>query len=156
MEKKKYEWRMQSLAKGVDPDEAVLELERIEKEFGGLTPENILKASCTKNAVLHPLFNWNDEEAANAFRLQQARNILNNVNITVVSDGEERLIPVYEVVTTNEGRAYKHVDKFTPDDVAQVKAQAVREINHWRQKLSLYTEFQKATKKLDQAVDLLK
>ena len=78
----KYEWRIGSFAKDIDPDLAVAELERIENVYGALTPENILEASKTEGAYLHKLFTWDDQKAANLYRLQQARQILNNIEIT--------------------------------------------------------------------------
>lgn len=155
MKKSKYEWRIISLAKGIDADAAILELERIEKVYGSLTPENVLEASKKKNAVLHNLFNWDDEKAAHQYRLQQARTIINNLEIIIISDGESRQIPVFETIIKNDVRVYKSIEEFTEPDAEQVRAQAVREINAWKNKLSFFSKFSKAAKKLDQAVTLL-
>ena len=155
MKKSKYEWEIISLAKGIDPDEAILELERIESVYGSLTPENILDASKKRNAVLHNIFLWDNETAAHAYRLQQARNLINNLEITIISDGEERQMPVFESIVKDNKRMYKNIEQLTPPDVEQIRATAICEINAWKNKLAFFSQFAKATKKLDQAVTLL-
>lgn len=151
----KYSWRIKSLAKGIDPDLAIAEIERIESVYGGLTPENVLEASRDESALLHPLFQWDDNVAATQYRLQQARTIINNVEIKVISDGEERSIPVYEVVNIGEGRVYKSIQNMDKDDVEYVKQSVKREINHLKNKLSTYNSFEATIKHLDSALETL-
>lgn len=139
-----YVWKLKSLAKGIDPQLAVDELQRIEKIFGKLNQENILKASEPEDSVLHSLFLWDDTEAAHRYRLRQAMDILNNVQVTVISDGEERQISVYEIISSDQDRSYKHVLSMSIDDLKQIRARTVRELNSLRSKLSFYSEFQKA------------
>jgi ABC-type antimicrobial peptide transport system ATPase subunit len=155
MKKSKYIWRLGSLAKDIDPTEAVNELERIENVYGSLTAENILEASKGKRSLLHRLFNWDNESAANQYRLQQARLIINNIEIIIISDGQPRQMPVYEIITKDSGRVYKSIEEFTIDDAEQIRRQAVKEINIWKNKLEYFSQFNKATKKLNEAVTLL-
>ncbi len=153
--KKVYEWKMDSFAKGIKPNKAVKELERIENIFGFLTADNILKASTDEDALFHTLFTWDDTEAANLYRLQQARQILNNIEVNVIYDGNPVKIGAYEVVKKDNGRVYKNIETFTPVDVEQVRLQAIRDITILKNKLSFYNDFSKATKKLESAVSLL-
>lgn len=150
---KKYEWKMKSFAKGIDPDAAVIELERIENLFGSLTPENILKASEDTEALLHPLFEWDNTKAAEMYRMSQARSIINNVEIVVISDGQSRNISVYEIVSVGEHRAYKHIDTLTENEVEQVKRTTLRELNNLKSKLSIYKEFTTTVKHIDKAIE---
>ncbi len=149
---KKYKWSLESFAKGIDPDYAVKELERIEILYGSLTPEHILDASKDKNALFNSLFTWDDCEAAKLYRLQQARKILNNIEIEIISDNESRVIPVYEVVTQHEGRAYKHIQNMTAENINEIKVRTIKELNALRNKLSTYSKFEKVIQKLDEAV----
>lgn len=151
----KYSWRIKSLAKGIDPDLAIAEIERIESVYGGLTPENVLEASRDESALLHPLFQWDDNVAATQYRLQQARTIINNVEIKVISDGEERSIPVYEVVNVGEGRVYKSIQNMDKEDVEYVKQSVKREISYLKNKLSTYNSFEATIKHLDSALETL-
>ena len=80
-----------------------------------LTPEVVVRAAENSESVLHKLFEWDDNKAAYNWRLQQARTILNNIEVTIITDGEPREIAVFEVTTRSEG--YKSVDTFTNEDV---------------------------------------
>lgn len=152
MEQKKYQWILKGFAKGVDPDEAIKELERIESQYGSLTPENVLEAAKPEDSLFHALFTWNNEEAARMYRLQEARHLLNNIEVRVVHDGTEKRIPVFEVVRRPEGSVYKHVDSFTKEDILQVKTEAVRAFNYWKSKLAVYKEFEAIIPKIDEVL----
>lgn len=153
METKKYNWIQKGFAKGIDPDLAILELERIENVFGSLTAENILKASEPEEALFHSLFTWNDSEAANQYRLSQARTIINNIEVRILSNGEEKHIPVFEIVTREEGRVYKHISDFTKEDIESLKSNAVKSLNFWKNKLSNYKQFDVVVQKIGEAIN---
>lgn len=153
---KKYQWNIKSFAKNIDPAVAVEELNRIELQYGALTAETILDASKKRGTIFHSLFNWNDGEAANLYRLQQARTIINNVQIITISNGEERYIPVYEIITVEDGRIYRSIDSMNQNDIEQVKVATVRQLNALRMKLETYKQFQVASSKIDEAVKIVK
>lgn len=153
---KKYQWIQKGFAKGIDPDEAIKELERIESQYGALTPEHILDAAKPQDSIFHPLFTWDNKEAARLYRLQEARHLLNNIEVRVIHDGSERRIPVFEVVKRPEGRVYKHVDSFTKEDILQVKTDAVRAFNYWKSKLAVYKEFENIIPKIDEVISDIK
>lgn len=145
---------MPSLVKGIDPVLAAEELARIEKAYGSLKAEYVLEAAKSEDSVLHNAFNWDDKSAAHSYRIAQARNIINNIEVQVISDGQARQVPAYEIVTVPEtGRIYKNVQDFDGNDVEQIRMQAVRELNYWRNKLALYSKFSKAAGKIGEAVD---
>lgn len=157
MEITKHQWREGAATrKGIDADAALRELERIENLYGSLTPENLLQEAEKKKNILHNFFQWDNEKAAHQFRLQQARMLINDIEVVIISDGEETSVPVYEIIKTDETRSYKSIEKFTEADIEQVRAQAIRELNFWKNKLGVYNKFTKAAKKLNEAVDLLK
>lgn len=151
----KYQWKMASLAKGIDADSAIAEIERIESIFGSLTAENVLTASQSPDSLLHSLFQWDDTKAAHNYRLQQARTILNNIEINIISDGESKVMSVFEIVNLGEGRVYKSIQNMNPNDVEYVKQLVKREINHLKLKLSTYNKFEETIKHLDDAVNTL-
>lgn len=154
--KNKYSWIRSGFAKGIEPDEAIRELERIEANYGGLTPENILDASKPEDALFHSLFTWDNNQAAHKYRLQEARIILNNIEIKVVSNGSEKRIPVFEVIKNADGRAYKHVESFTKEDIIQVKTESVKAFNYWKNKLSIYKDFDQVIQKIDEVISELR
>lgn len=151
----KYEWKLKSLAKGIDPDVAVAELERIENSFGSLSPEIILNASREKDAPLHSLFEWDDTKAAEHYRLQQARTILNNIQIRTIINGEERQIGVFEIITKKDGSSYKSIMAMDKNDIEYVRQSTLRELQHIKDKLSFYQKFNSAIFHIEKAQEEL-
>ena len=114
-----YKWKLEGLGKGVDVTLVVEELTRLQEVNRILTPEVVVRAAEDNNSILHKLFEWDENKAAYNWRLQQARTILNNIEVTIITDGEPREIAVFEVTTRSEG--YKSVDTFTNEDVDFVR-----------------------------------
>ena len=52
---------------------------KVYKEIGtdNVTPESVLEKAKDKKSELHKCFDWDDKSAANKYRLQQARQIIN-------------------------------------------------------------------------------
>ena len=81
-----YSW---SYNKPVAAEVAGKRLEELTAIHGTVTPKIILEDSRDESAPLHPCFEWNDGKAAEAFRLQQAREILVCLQVTVESGEKE-------------------------------------------------------------------
>jgi hypothetical protein len=151
-----YNWNIKSFAKGIDPDEAAAEFERIENVFGSITPETILAASTPVDALFHNLFEWDDTEAATKYRLHQARTIINNIQLTIITDGASRVVSAYEVVKTENFRGYKSITTLSSDEVTQVKNRTIRDLNVLKEKLQVYKKFDAAIPHLDAALENIK
>lgn len=151
----KYEWKLKSLAKGIDPDLAVQELERIESVYGVLSAEHLLNESRNNGAILHPLFEWQEDIAAEKFRLQQARFIINNVQVKIIKDGNISSIPVYEIVTVNGDRGYKNIQVMTEGDVQQVRKAAMRDLASIKAKIQAYESLEQTRTHIQDAMDTL-
>lgn len=151
----KYEWRIRSLAKGVDPDDAIKELERIESVYGTLSPERILNESRDDSAVLHPLFEWEDDLAAEKFRIHQARFILNNIHVKIIKDGSSSSFPVYEVVNINSERRYRSIEVMTQSDIEQVKKATLKDLASIKNKLEAYENFSQTIGHISDAMGTL-
>lgn len=76
-----YQWKGAACIK-VDAQQAGLVCEQLE-QTGGLTAKRLLDASRPQDAPLHDEFEWNDTEAAEKYREQQARHIINSLTIVV-------------------------------------------------------------------------
>lgn len=149
----KYTWKLKGLSKGVDPNKVVKELEKVQQDYGSLTPENILDAAKIKTSILHNLFEWNNTIAANQYRLQQARSILNNIQVVVISNGEEREVDVFEVVRREDENVYKSILTFDPNDIVEVKTRVAKELNYLRNKLSFFKELESISLKIESVID---
>jgi hypothetical protein len=153
---KNYAWKIPSFAKNIDIDLAIQEMERIESLYGSLTPQNILDASRPQNALFHTLFQWDDTIAAEHYRLQQARTILNNIEVTVISNGQPKQISVYEVVKdTLTTPVYKSINTMTTTDITFIKQRTLKELTILKDKLSVYKEFGNVMSGLNQAIQAL-
>ena len=148
-----YKWKLEGLGKGVDVALVVEELTRLQEVNRILTPEVVVRAAEDNNSILHKLFEWDDNKAAYNWRLQQARTILNNIEVTIITDGEPREIAVFEVTTRSEG--YKSVDTFTNEDVDFVRASILRQLNTMKSKLKTYKEFDKILFYIDKAIEVV-
>jgi len=148
-----YKWKLEGLGKGVDVALVVEELTRLQEVNRILTPEVVVRAAENSESVLHKLFEWDDNKAAYNWRLQQARTILNNIEVTIITDGEPREIAVFEVTTRSEG--YKSVDTFTNEDVDFVRASILRQLNTMKSKLKTYKEFDKVLFYIDKAIEVV-
>lgn len=80
----------------IPPKEARDELQRIYVKHQGLKPADVVQESKPAKAPLHPCFEWNDSKAATEFRLHQARNIINIVQVTTTDTrGRKSTVPVF-------------------------------------------------------------
>ena len=84
------------------------ELERIWAENGNeLRPADIVEEARPEGAPLHPLFEWDDEKAAEEHRLLQARQLVRSVR--VVAEGSTNTTPAFvSVVVMREEKPQRH------------------------------------------------
>ena len=148
-----YKWKIAGLGKGVDVALVVEELTRLQEVNRILTPEVVVRAAEDNNSILHKLFEWDENKAAYNWRLQQARTILNNIEVTIITDGEPREIAVFEVTTRSEG--YKSVDTLTNEDIDFIRANTLRQLNTMKHKLKTYKEFDKVLFYIDKAIEVV-
>lgn len=73
---------------GVPAEVAGSELARIESRDGVITPRAVIDEAAPVSSPLHPAFEWNDDAAADAYRLHQARQFIRSVTI-IRPDGDE-------------------------------------------------------------------
>lgn len=113
------------------------EIERIYHKRGQCDAADVVDESRPESAVLHPCFEWSDPVAAELWREQQARGIINCiVTVSETKKGE----PV-------EVRAFPHVaDTYRPLNVVleskdmetEMKESALREFMAFKRKLESY------------------
>lgn len=94
-----YKFRPGHRVKGVSPDDAGRELERIRKSCQ-LTAATVVETAADPQSPIHPAFEWDDAVAGHEYRLQQARQLIRAVCVVVEHDEDPS--PVYVHVTTEE------------------------------------------------------
>lgn len=86
--RKKYVWG--AVSRSVSAEVVGRTLERLEAENGYVDRKDFLEVSRPADSPTHNLFEWDDSVAAERYRLNQSRNIINDLEIEVVEcNGEE-------------------------------------------------------------------
>lgn len=131
----------------VSADIVGAEMERIEKEQGAVTRENLLDAGRPEDSALHPLFEWDDSKAAELYRLKQATDVITHIHIKVTEAAGEpyrayvNIIPAQDGEQTQKGRFINIRSAMENEETRKiVLASAVAEMNRFAQKYSKYTE----------------
>jgi len=89
---------------------------------------------------------WDDTEAAQKWRLHQARNIINSIEIKIIDNrGDEQYVPAFPnvIIQTEdevEKQAYVSFDRAVHDEkISQtIVAQAKKEFMSWRRRYLIY------------------
>lgn len=147
----KYEWsesaRVHGKTTASDPNIVGNHLELLRKEsHGELTPDDVLKDARNDNSPLHSYFEWSDTEAAQQYRLSQARGLIRAVVAIYVSD-DKPAQKMRAFVHINEPGAEHYRD--TAHAMSQEKTrdlvlrQAWREFHSWRRRYQELDEFAK-------------
>tara|TARA_R100001082_G_C4245518_1_gene109240 strand:+ start:61 stop:555 length:495 start_codon:yes stop_codon:yes gene_type:complete len=68
------------------------QLETIQQENGKVTAHLVLDHARPISSPLHPIFQWDDEQAAEQYRLHQARNLIRSIEVVKPEGTNE---PVY-------------------------------------------------------------
>jgi hypothetical protein len=92
-------------------------------DAGNLTPESVLAAAQSANNPMHDWFDWSDTEAAEKWRLQQARLLIKTVYVRITyATNTVVMVPAFvseaddEDDETNTARHYSKVVEVMSDD----------------------------------------
>jgi hypothetical protein len=68
-------------------DQARSELLKISEKYGFITPEKVVEEATDEESPIHGYFKWDDAEAGNLFRINQARFLIRTVKLDIVRVG---------------------------------------------------------------------
>lgn len=131
----------------------------------GVKPATVVAAATEEASPLHRYFEWDNEKAAHAHRLQQARMMLNAVEFEVIEgDQKKTRLPAFEslrVVTasgTGTERRYFSLPQITSSAsmTASYVEQAKDELSAWRtryKKCEKIAEFRRTFDRVLKAID---
>lgn len=117
-------------------------LEKIAGESaGGLTPRNVVEAARSNRSPLHKHFEWDDAKAAEAFRLDQARSLIQSIRVED-DEAEEGTTRAFVSIAAKGGTSYRAASevKNSADLQAVVLAQAERELEAFEKRYRELTE----------------
>lgn len=133
----------------IKPQEAYSLFEKIRRDSGGnLYPEDVVEASRPKDALLHNVFTWDNQLAAEKYRIEQARNAIRHLVVVYKTskDQHPKQTRLYISVSQKEerkNRPYLPVHEIARD--AETKEAVVRrawmDLLAWKAKYSALTEF---------------
>lgn len=153
--KKEYQWNG-GFGGSMDIKKVVSELNDIQKRDGEITPEAIVKEARKTHSVLHNYFEWNNTKAADKYRLQQAAELIQRIEVKVLKDGETKTIRAFEVI--NKGVGEKGYASFNlGDGLARSKEIVLGDLKKALYRLNQHSEYaaviphiKKAIKKLSE------
>lgn len=151
----------------IEPEVAAKELDRIYRQANKLDAADVLERARDEKSPLHPAFEWEDGEAAEKFRLWQARNMLGALVVVYrKADGEltpptratVRLLPRADDPALDDDtkealapRTYIPINHVMGNAELRerYKRQAFLELVSWRQKYRDVTEFARLFEEID-------
>lgn len=158
--KKKFEARWKAGYNFKTPaPEAAQEVQQIASRNDGLaTPRLVVAAARPKRALLHDEFTWDDTKAAESWRVQEARRLLNHLVIVEVTGGVEREVaPAFVSVAVggddeSPTRGYVSVDAVLGDPELRQQAvfEALRGLEAWKRRYKHLSELKLIFKAVDQ------
>lgn len=153
-----YGWRPGSRI-NLDPQKAGEALAKLEKAHNGLLePESIVDAARDERSPLHPHFEWDDHTAAEAYRTDQARELIRALTIDISrSNLEPRPIRAFVNVETGGQQGYVSTPRAmsSAELRRQVIARAWSELEAWRQRHAELTELGRIFAMIDQGLEAL-
>ena len=148
-----YQWKSGARL-GIAVQVAGEELERIRTYNNGrLESEMVVDAARAPENPLHPVFEWDDEAAANKFRIEQAKYLIRSVEVVVENRPDAPPLRAFVSVVRDDDRSYTSVSHAMADANLrqQVLLQALKELEAWRQRYAELVELANVMVAIDEA-----
>ena len=143
----RYEWR--GMQYPVDPQVAGRYFKSLEKQYGSVTPENLLESSKPEDSVMHKCFQWDDAIAAEKYRKYQASSMIANLVKVVIKQNENsglceetKMRAVVSVSTGIEKGEFVSIERAMTDSEMRetVLKNALRELSIFQEKYKNLSE----------------
>ena len=133
-----YQWKSGSRIKA-DAEAAGKQFEEL-AETVGLTAETVLDANRPEDAPLHGEFEWRDDIAAEEWRKQQARHLINCICYTI--ENQDRNEQVRAFFTTPETNGYESLETIVTveNKYKSLLTKAMQELSAFERKYSTLKE----------------
>ena len=149
-----YSWNTYGYS--VDANIVGQEFEKIEKEYGEVTSENVLESATPEDSPMHSIFEWDDSVAAHKFRLKQATTLILNLHCEVENQKKKpiKVNAYYNVSETKQGSFVNVESAFSnPDTKEIVLKRALAELNAFKIKYKECKELAKIFDVIDELVE---
>ena len=131
---------------------------------GYLNPASVVEAARDEGSVLHGEFTWNDDEAAEAYRIAQAGALIRRVKFTVIrQDAKSKQVRItttraFQSRTSARGEhgGYESVQDIMADSEKreELLQQVLRELNAYRKRYADLVALGSIWAAIDEALDL--
>lgn len=134
-----YQWKSGSRIKA-DAQASGELFEQLSKTEEGLTARSLLEANKPKSAPLHSEYEWNNEKAADEWRLHQSRHFINSLSI--VTTVKEKETPVRAFFITTEANKYEPITAIVQEEnkYNSLLSAALSELKAFERKYNTLTE----------------
>ena len=154
-----YRFRPESrISPSVDPEAAYARIANL-REQGRSTPGDIVEDARPEGSTLHDAFTWDDGEAAEKFRLQEARHLCSAIIVIRDEDTGALQAPAFVSLVVNQtfDRAYVTTVEAYSNEMyrKQMLADAVSAIVSWKRRYSQLRELGHIFAVIDEEVPLL-
>lgn len=132
----KIKWKVPGLFK-TDPEAVFKELQTLEER----TPDAIVDLARNSDSVLHSMFDWDDEVAAEKWRKQQARIISCNL-IVETREQKGEVIELRLMHVSEEKKSYEEINYFVEheNEYAKLLKRAKMDLNSFKTKYHILKE----------------
>lgn len=154
-----YTWKDGFPDRGIEPQTVGERLELLRERHGGtLDPADVVADARRSRSPLHKFFEWNDSEAAEQYRLEQARKLIRAV-VIIMPDLPRRPVRAFVSVRQDGDTERSYTSTVaameSPALRAQVLASARAELANWRQRYRNLEEFSKLFDQIDSQLRLI-
>lgn len=95
-------------------------LRDLHDRHAGLTPGLVLETARDPGHVLHGQFEWDDTQAAERYRLDQARALIRSFKVVYREDDQEqRRVRAYVSTVSEDGPVYRATEEVLSDDFSR-------------------------------------
>lgn len=148
--KNEYNWSS-GFGASMDIKKVISELNDIQSREGEVTPEAIVKEARKTHSELHNYFEWNNTKAADKYRLQQAAELIQRIEVKVIKDGEAKTIRAFEIVNRGFGeKAYAPFD--LTNGLLRSKEMALTSLKAALYRVNQHSEFSSAIPSINRAI----
>lgn len=129
------EWKIKGIYKA--------DAQKVADEIGekSITPQEVLEKARDENSELHKCFEWDNDVAAEKYRLEQARKIIINL-VYVPTKKEEPQVRCFQI--TSEKHVYQPTKHFLvqENEYQSLLKKAKRELENFQKRYSMLSELE--------------
>jgi len=147
------------------------ELNQLYEKHKKLTPVLLIKEAKKKKSPLHDYFEWNNDKASDKYRLYQARQLIKNIEVTIILEDDEPIVvpqSVHISLDKTQEDSENSIDEkklfyiptqdalSNPEYTENILEQAMREIISWKKRYSNLKKLHEIFKVIDKTQKQLK